>query len=106
MTYFVTGGTGFIGRFLIDKLVARKGDIHVLVRKGSGKKLDALRSRWGADEKRVIAVTGDLAKPGLGLASAEGARRRGKVGPFFQLAAIYALGAAAASQEQGNVEGT
>ena len=25
MTYFVTGATGFIGRFLVDKLVARRG---------------------------------------------------------------------------------
>ena len=35
MTYFVTGGTGFIGRFLIDKLARREGNIYVLVRKGS-----------------------------------------------------------------------
>ena len=47
MTYFVTGGTGFIGRFLIDKLLEREGTIHVLVRKASVKKLDALRARWG-----------------------------------------------------------
>ena len=32
MAYFVTGGTGFIGRFLIDNLLKRKGTIHVLVR--------------------------------------------------------------------------
>ena len=32
MTYFVTGGTGFIGRFLIDKLLEREGDMYVLVR--------------------------------------------------------------------------
>jgi thioester reductase-like protein len=35
MTYFVTGATGFIGRFLVDRLVRRKGTIYVLVRKGS-----------------------------------------------------------------------
>ena len=39
MTYFVTGGTGFIGRFLIDKLIGREGTIFVLVRKNSLKKL-------------------------------------------------------------------
>ena len=42
MAYFVTGGTGFIGRFLIDNLLRRKGTIHVLVRKDSLKKFDAL----------------------------------------------------------------
>ena len=34
MSYFVTGATGFLGRFLVDKLLRRKGSIHVLVRKG------------------------------------------------------------------------
>src|SRR5689334_9826519 len=106
MTYFVTGGTGFIGRFLIDRLIARKGDIYVLVRKGSGRKLDALRGRWGAHEKRVIAVTGDLAKPNLGLAPADLAKLKGKVKHFFHLAAIYDLAADAESQEKANVEGT
>ena len=33
MTYFVTGATGFIGRHLVAKLLARKGDVYCLVRK-------------------------------------------------------------------------
>ncbi|MEO5676323.1 MAG: SDR family oxidoreductase, partial [Usitatibacter sp.] len=106
MTYFVTGGTGFIGRFLIDRLIRREGDIHVLVRKGSVKKLDALRSRWGADEKRVTAVIGDLAKPKLGLAPGDIARLKGKVRHFFHLAALYDLSADAESQDKANIEGT
>src|SRR5260221_8309061 len=106
MSYFVTGATGFIGRFLVDKLAAREGPIYVLVRKGSVKKLDALRSRWGAEEKRVIAVVGDLAKPKLGLTAADIAKLKGKVKHFFHLAAIYDLGADAASQEQANIDGT
>ena len=42
MSYFVTGGTGFLGRFLIGNLLKRKGTVHVLVRKESQKKFDAL----------------------------------------------------------------
>ena len=60
MAYFVTGATGFIGQFLMRKLLARGKPIHVLVRKGSLKKLDALRVEWGASEKEVIPVIGDL----------------------------------------------
>src|SRR5438132_4436157 len=106
MDYFVTGATGFIGRFLVDKLIGREGTIHVLVRKGSVQKLDDLRARWGAEAGRVIAVVGDLSKPKLGLASADIARLKGKVKHFFHLAAIYDLGADAESQEKANIEGT
>ena len=68
MTYFVTGGTGFIGRFLIDKLLEREGtDLRAGAQGTRSKKLDELRPRWGADEKRVVAVVGDLAKPKLGV---------------------------------------
>ena len=46
MNYFVTGATGFIGRHLVERLVARlnggEGTIYVLVREGSTERLDAL----------------------------------------------------------------
>jgi NAD(P)-dependent dehydrogenase (short-subunit alcohol dehydrogenase family) len=106
MTYFVTGGTGFIGRFLIARLLQRKGTIHVLVRKGSVKKLDELRARWGAEEKRVVPIVGDLAKDKLGVSAADLARLKGKVRHCFHLAAIYDLSADAESQEKANIEGT
>ncbi len=106
MSYFVTGGTGFIGRFLIDRLLAREGTVYVLVRKGSVKKLDAMRERWGDEQKRVVAVVGDLARPKLGVAAAELAKLKGKVKHLFHLAAVYDLSADAASQQEANIDGT
>ncbi len=106
MSYFVTGATGFIGRFLIGKLLARKGTIHVLVRKGSQKKLDELIEKMGWDGKRIVPVPGDLAKPNLGVSTAQAKALVGKVKHFFHLAAIYDLNADAASQQVANIDGT
>ena len=106
MGYFVTGATGFVGRFLVDRLLRRKGLVHVLVRKGSEKKLEAIAGRMGWDRKRLVVVTGDLAKPKLGLAPAQVKALSGKIDHFFHLAAIYDLAADAASQRVANVDGT
>jgi NAD(P)-dependent dehydrogenase (short-subunit alcohol dehydrogenase family) len=106
MTYFVTGATGFIGRHLLTKLLARKGNIYCLVRKGSQSKFDELRERLGDDAKRLIAVAGDLAKPALGVSPAQRKALAGKVKHFFHLAAVYDLAASAESQVAANVDGT
>jgi len=106
MAYFVTGGTGFIGRFLIEKLLERGDPVYVLVRKSSQKKLAELREGWGVDDKRVIGIVGDLVKPDLGVAAADVAKLRDKVRHVFHLAAVYDLAASAEAQEIANVEGT
>jgi NAD(P)-dependent dehydrogenase (short-subunit alcohol dehydrogenase family) len=106
MAYFVTGATGFIGRFVVANLLKRGKPIYVLVRKGSIKKLDLLRTHWGADDKEVIAVIGDLAKKNLGVADADAKKLKGKIDHYFHLAAVYDLKASAEVQEQANVEGT
>jgi NAD(P)-dependent dehydrogenase (short-subunit alcohol dehydrogenase family) len=106
MAYFVTGGTGFIGRFLIGNLLKRGEPVHVLVRKSSLKKLASLREEWGATEAQVIAVVGDLGKPLLGVAAADAAKLKGKIKHMFHLAAVYDLGASAEAQQVANVEGT
>lgn len=106
MAYFVTGATGFIGRFLVSNLLKRKGTIHVLLRKGSEKKFDAIATSMGWDRKRVLPVTGDLSKPNLGLPAAKVKALSGKVQHFFHLAAIYDLSADAASQQVANIDGT
>jgi len=106
MAYFVTGATGFIGQFLVRKLLPRGKPIYVLVRKGSLAKLAALKEEWGAGDKDVIPVVGDLAKRNLGLADADVRKLKGKVEHFFHLAAIYDLKASAEEQQAANVEGT
>ncbi len=106
MAYFVTGATGFIGRFLVEKLLARGGPVYVLTRKASLKKLAELRERWGADDKQVVAVVGDLTKPKLGVSAADLAKLKGKVTHLFHLAAVYDLKADAESQRAANIEGT
>ena len=42
MSYFLTGATGFIGRHLVQRLLARDGEIYVLVREASQDRLSAL----------------------------------------------------------------
>lgn len=106
MSYFVTGATGFIGRHLVQRLLARNGTIYVLVRQHSLDKLDELRRRWGVDRRRVVAIVGDLEKPALGLSQAQINKLRGKIKHMFHLAAIYDLTADAERQRVTNIDGT
>jgi NAD(P)-dependent dehydrogenase (short-subunit alcohol dehydrogenase family) len=101
LNYFVTGATGFIGRHLVAELLERDGTIYVLVREGSRGKLDALVQRLGAPEGRIVPVSGDLSKPGLGV---EGFDE--KIDHLFHLAAVYDVEADEESSERANVEGT
>jgi NAD(P)-dependent dehydrogenase (short-subunit alcohol dehydrogenase family) len=105
MSYFVTGATGFIGRNLVEQLLEREGTIYVLVREGSRGRLEELRSRWGAEEDRIVPVIGDLSQEHLGCGD-QIDELKGKVDHFFHLAAIYDMTADAESQRVANVEGT
>jgi thioester reductase-like protein len=106
MESFVTGATGFIGRHLVPHLLARGEDVHVLVRRESLGKLDALRERWGASAARVHAVIGELGEPRLGVSEADVERLSGRIDHFFHLAALYDMEADADSLRDANVAGT
>jgi NAD(P)-dependent dehydrogenase (short-subunit alcohol dehydrogenase family) len=106
MAYFITGGTGFIGRNFIDKLKEREGDIYVLTRAASMYKFEELQERFGNDNDRLIPVQGDLHQPMLGLDEATLGDLKGKIEHFCHFAAIYDLSASAEDQIRTNNEGT
>ncbi len=106
MDYFVTGGTGFIGRHLVRRLLERGGTVHVLVREGSRGRLEELISSWGDTPGEVVPVVGDLTQPMLGLDEATIEEFTGKIDHFFHLAAIYDMEADDEAIRVANVEGT
>ncbi len=107
MEYFVTGATGFIGKRLVRKLLARRGStVHFLVRPESKDKIPALLDYWSTTEARAKPVFGDLSQPLLGVSRAEVKALTGKIDHFFHLAAVYDLKADAGSQMVANIDGT
>jgi NAD(P)-dependent dehydrogenase (short-subunit alcohol dehydrogenase family) len=106
MSYFVTGATGFIGRYLVSELLEnREGEIYLLCREGSRGRLDALIKQWGGSS-RLIPVVGDLRADKLGVDDTWIAENTGKIDHFFHLAAIYDMTASDEMNEELNVGGT
>jgi len=106
MNYFVTGGTGFIGRFVVERLLQRpRSKVYVLVRKESKDKFENLRDSLGADPARLLPMWGDITTPGL-VSKASLAKLKGKIDHVYHLAAIYDLNMSDEQGDRVNNEGT
>ncbi len=104
-SYVLTGGTGFVGRHLLSRLVRRPDAVvHVLVREQSAGRLSRLAAQLeGSGE--VVPLLGDIRQDRLGLSDETLAELQG-VDHVVHLAALYDMTAEASENEDLNVGGT
>jgi thioester reductase-like protein/short-subunit dehydrogenase involved in D-alanine esterification of teichoic acids len=102
MRYVVTGGTGFIGRRIVTRLLDVEPDakVWVLVRRQSLGRFERLAQEWG---ERVKPLVGEL--PELNLTD-QVIAELGAVDHLVHCAAIYDITVGDVEQRAANVEGT
>ena len=106
---FVTGGTGLIGRALVERLLRRGVNVTLMLRSGTEERrrdaLDAFLSMAGGANGSLTLVGGELSEPDLGLSDA-GLAALTEAGHCFHVAALYDIDADPEVIEQTNVDGT
>ena len=106
---FVTGGTGLIGRAVVERLLERGVNVTLMLREGAEQKrkadLAALEDKARERGATLAPVAGDLSKPGLALDEA-GRRALSDAGHCFHIAALYDIEADPELLRETNVGGT
>lgn len=106
---FVTGGTGLIGRALVERLLARGLNVTLMLRSGAEERrkreLEALEQKAGDTKGALSWVTGDLCAPQLGLCE-DGRLALGRAAHCFHVAALYDIESEPDAIAEINVRGT
>jgi thioester reductase-like protein/short-subunit dehydrogenase involved in D-alanine esterification of teichoic acids len=104
MRYVVTGGTGFIGRRVVSRILSRGDDaeVWVLVRRESLARFERLAEEWGDRAKPLV---GDLTATDLGITD-DTVTEIGDVDHVVHSAAIYDITVDEDTQRAANVDGT
>ncbi|XP_026733194.1 putative fatty acyl-CoA reductase CG5065 [Trichoplusia ni] len=121
-TVFITGGTGFLGKTLIEKLLYSCSGIdkmYILVRDKRGNAaherlaritntpaFDRLKGSRNEDLKKITVITGDIARPNLGLPDDVLKRLEDEVSIVFHLAATVAFNLRLKDAMGININGT
>ena len=108
MRYVVTGGTGFIGRRVVSRILSRRtladeqNEVWVLVRRESLARFERLADEWG---DRARPLVGDLTAADLGITD-EALAEIGDIDHVVHCAAIYDITVDEDAQRAANVDGT
>ncbi|HSS23687.1 MAG TPA: SDR family oxidoreductase, partial [Mycobacterium sp.] len=106
MRYVVTGGTGFIGRRVVSRLLGARpeAEVWVLVRRQSLGRFEHLAAEWGDRAKPLVGELTELVLTDEVIAELGGPE--GRVDHLVHCAAIYDITAGEPEQRATNVEGT
>lgn len=109
-TLFCTGAGGFVGRHLLSRYLQREQcDIYLLEQGGFRERLERFLAEEITDEaqrRRIHVLSGDIARPGLGLERSITDELRDRVTHVIHLAALYNLSAPRDASVRVNVDGT
>ena len=106
---FVTGGTGLIGRAVVERLLKRAVNVTLMLRKNTEERrrdaLDELLALAGDANGSLTLLTGNISEPDLGLSGA-GIAALSEAGHCFHIAALYDIEADPEIIEKTNIDGT